>query len=261
MAQPQPNDGFEWTQAPWGPILRCRPLLDVADHFFTVGNLELREDRGEWEAVAQHIGVSLDQVLLIRQVHGASVAFSRRERPPDWNRPEADVIVSDDPAAAIAVRVADCAPVLIADRRRRVVGAAHAGWRGTVQRAAMAAVRSMQQCFGSAPHDLVAAVGPCLGACCGEVGPDVIEAFREAGHSSSALARWFAPGRDDRSQLDLPLANRDQLEEAGLPAGQIYVSGLCTRSFPGVFHSHRAMKARAWRMVGIIRMNGEIAEC
>jgi purine-nucleoside/S-methyl-5'-thioadenosine phosphorylase / adenosine deaminase len=261
MAQPQPNDGFEWTQAPWGAILRCRPLLDVADHFFTVGNLELREDRGEWEAVAEHMGVALDQVLLIRQVHGATAAVARHGRPTAWSRPEADVIVSDDPSAAIAVRVADCAPVLMADRRRHVVGAAHAGWRGTVRRAAMAAVRAMQESFGSAPHDLVAAVGPCLGACCGEVGPEVVAAFREAGHTPTALARWFAPGRDDRSQLDLPRANRDQLEEAGVPAGQIHVAGLCTRSFPSVFHSHRAMKDRAGRMVGIIRMNAENAEC
>ena len=257
MAQPQPNDGFEWTQAPWGAILRCRPLLDVADHFFTVGNLELRDDRGEWEAVAQQMGVALNQVLLIRQVHGATAAVARHGRQDAWIRPEADVIVSDDPSAAIAVRVADCAPVLIADRRLRVVGAAHAGWRGAVRRAAIAAVQAMRDCFGSAPEDLVAAIGPCLGPCCGEVGPDVVEAFRKAGHSSDFLARWLVPGRDDRLQLDLPRVNRDQLEEAGIPSARIHVSGLCTRSSPGVFHSYRAMKERAGRMIGVIRVNAE----
>jgi len=258
MAQPQPNDGFEWTQAPWGTILRCRPLLDVADHFFTTGNLELRDNRGEWDAVAAHMGVPLDRVLLIRQVHGATAVVARRGPQQAWTRPEADVIVSDDLSAAIAVRVADCAPVLIADRRRRVVGAAHAGWRGSVQRAAIAAVQTMRDSFGSVPGDLVAAVGPCLGPCCGEVGPDVVEAFRNAGHSPKAIAGWLAPGRDDRFQLDLARVNRDQLEETGIPSAQIHVSGLCTRSFPGIFHSYRAMKERAGRMVGVIRANASI---
>jgi purine-nucleoside/S-methyl-5'-thioadenosine phosphorylase / adenosine deaminase len=261
MAEPQPSDGFEWMQAPWGTILRCRPLLDVAGHFFSIGNLELRDDRAEWEAVAEQMGVDLEQVLLIRQVHGATVAVARRGRQNAWIRPEADVIVSDDRSAAIGVRVADCAPVLIADRRRGVVGAAHAGWRGAVQRAAMVAVKAMHDSFGSVPEDLVAAIGPCLGPCCGEVGPEVAEAFRNAGHSSASLGRWLAAGRDDRLQLDLPRVNRDQLEEAGIPPSQIHVSGLCTRSFPEVFHSYRVMKERAGRMIGVIRASAVIADC
>lgn len=253
MVLPQPSDGFEWTQAPWGSVLRCRPLLASADHFFTTSSLELRDDRGEWDAVAQEIGVDPDRVLLVRQVHGAAVAVASRERSAPWTRPEADVAVSDDPTSAPGVRVADCAPVLLADRRRGVVGAAHAGWRGTVRGAAPAAVRAMQESFGSNPVDLVAAIGPCLGACCGEVGPEVVSAFREAGHSADSLARWFAPGAGDRSYLDLPLANRDQLEAAGIPAAQIHVAGLCTKSFADLFHSYRAAKAHAGRMVGIIR--------
>src|SRR5262245_8868581 len=153
MAQPQPSDGFEWTQAPWGAVLRCRPLLAIADHFFTGANLELRDDRGEWLAVAREIGVDLEHLRLLRQVHSASVVVARRDRPESGPRPEADVIVSDDPSSAIAVRVADCAPVLLGDRRLGVVGTAHAGWRGTLHGAAPAAVRAMQQAFGSNPAD------------------------------------------------------------------------------------------------------------
>jgi copper oxidase (laccase) domain-containing protein len=111
----------------------------------------------------------------------------------------------------------------------------------------------MQESFGSNALDLVAAIGPCLGACCGEVGPEVVSAFRDAGHSAESLARWFAPGAGDRSYLDLPLANRDQLEAAGIPATQIHVAGLCTKSFADLFHSYRAAKADAGRMVAIIR--------
>jgi YfiH family protein len=255
MAYPQPSDGFEWTQAPWGAVLRCRPLLGVADHFFTARDLQLREDEREWGAVAHQIGVDAARLLLIRQVHRADVAVARAGRPAAWLRPEADVIVSDDPASAIGVRVADCAPILLADSRLRAVGAAHAGWRGTVHGAAAAAVRAMQETFGSAPADLVAAIGPCLGPCCGEIGPEVVEAFRAAGHSPDALSRWVSPGASDRSSLDLARANRDQLEAAGVSASRIHVAGLCTKSHTGVLHSYRSDKEKAGRMVGVIRPN------
>lgn len=253
MALPQPSDGFEWTQASWGAVLRCRPLLAVADHFFSTANLELRDDRAEWQAVAREIGVEPERVLLLRQVHGAATAIARRSDSSPWTRPEADVAVTDDSASAIAVRVADCTPILLGDRRLGVVGAAHAGWRGTVQGAASAAVHAMRESFGSRPADLVAAIGPCLGPCCGEVGPEVPAAFRDAGHPSASLDRWFTPGPGDRSYLNLPLANRDQVEAAGVPGAQIHVANLCTKTFAGVFHSYRAARERAGRMVGIIR--------
>jgi polyphenol oxidase len=259
MVQPQPNDGFEWTQAEWGPVLRCRPLAEIADHFFTIANLELRDFRDEWNAVGRQIQVGFDRVLLLRQVHGAQVAVVNRGGYTSGPRPEADAAVTNDPSIAVGVRVADCAPVLIADRRQRVVGAAHAGWRGTVQRVAAATVDVMREQFGSRPDDLVAAVGPCLSVCCGEVGPEVLGIFRDAGHDADSLARWLTPGHGDRFQLVLPLANRDQLAFAGVPSSQIHVSGLCTKSFPEVFHSYRVRKEQAGRMVGIIR--SEIRKC
>ena len=192
MSLPQPSGGFEWTQAPWGEALRCRPLLDAATHLFTTRNLRLRDDPAEWDQVADAIGVGRSHVLLISQVHRADVAVVRRERRPGWARPEADVIVSDDPASAIGVRVADCAPILLADRRLRVVGAAHAGWRGTAQDAAGAAVRAMTREFGCQPGDLTAAIGPCLGPCCGEVGDEVPDAFKTAGYDEATLESAFA---------------------------------------------------------------------
>src|SRR5688572_19459400 len=160
MIQPQPNRGFEWTQAPWGPALRCVPLEPFAQHLFTTGNLQLRDSAAEWGGVAAAMGVSSNNVLLIRQVHGAAAAVARRGRAAEWSMPEADVIVSDDPGSAIGVRVADCAPILMADTRTGAVGAAHAGWRGTVQSTAAAAVRAMRHEFGTKPADMIAAIGP-----------------------------------------------------------------------------------------------------
>ena len=253
MSVPQPSGAFEWTQAAWGDVLRCRPLLEVADHLFTTRNLRLRDEPREWDQVAAALGVPLSHLLLISQVHRADVAVARRSRTGDWVRSAADVIVSDDPASAIGVRVADCVPVLLADRRTRAVGAAHAGWRGTVQDAAGAAIRAMSREFGCDPGDMVAAIGPSLGPCCGEVGDEVPEAFASAGHGTAELARWFSYGPSGRLHVDLWTANRDQLIAAGVRPEHVHVARLCTRTHSSLVHSYRVDKERAGRMVAAIR--------
>ena len=254
MPELQPNGAFEWTQATGVRALICGALLPHAPHLFTTRDLELRDNRAEWAAVAGALGVDPARLRVIRQVHGASVAVARRGSEDAWPAPEADVILSDDPQAAVAVRVADCAPVLLADTRLNVVGAVHAGWRGTVQRAAAAAVAALSVHFGSQPQDLIAAIGPCLGPCCGEVGPEVVEAFRGAGHSTDDMRRWFQAGRGDRSMLALSLANADQLSAAGIPRDQIFDAGICTRTHATLFHSYRADGEGAGRMVGLIKL-------
>jgi hypothetical protein len=140
MTLPQPNGGFEWTQAPWGAVLRCGPLTALAEHFFTKKDLMLRGDLQEWNAVAGYLGVDPTDVLSVGQVHGAGVAAASRDRPRPWSPPEADAIVSNDPSAAISVRVADCVPILLADDTGRRVAAIHAGWRGTAKRAVIAGI-------------------------------------------------------------------------------------------------------------------------
>jgi hypothetical protein len=253
MTEPQPTGGFEWTQAPWGRVLRCRPLLEVADHFFTDGSIELRDDEREWRSVAELAGLAPDRLLLLRQVHGSTVVTARAHRPNGWSRPTADAAISDDPSSAIVVRVADCAPILLADTRLGVVAAVHAGWRSTMQRIVGTAVAALRTEFGTDARDLVAAVGPSLGRCCGEMGDEVVEAFVEASHSDVEIARWFerTPGR--RPHFDLGGANRDQLESAGVPPGSIHVAGLCTRTHRNVFHSYRGAGRNAGRMAAVIR--------
>jgi hypothetical protein len=252
MTDPKPNDAFEWTQEPWGRALRCRRL--AVPHLFSSRDLVLREDEREWDAVSASLGVTRDRLLLIKQVHGIHAAVARRNGAPSW--PTADIIVTDDPSIAIGVRVADCAPVLLYDPVRNAVGAAHAGWRGTASGASTAAVRAMKTDFGSSPGDLVAAIGPCLGKCCGEVGPEVVEAFRAGGAERPSIEAWFTAGSGDRSFLDLERANRDQLERAGLDPSRIFTTGLCTRTHSDRLHSYRADRDRAGRLLGAIRVAG-----
>jgi purine-nucleoside/S-methyl-5'-thioadenosine phosphorylase / adenosine deaminase len=253
MSQPQPNDGFMWTQAPWGPILRCQPLLQIADHFFTAGSIELRQNDNEWNAVAALAGVARRQLRLLHQVHGRTVVVSREDGTGSWTPPEADGVVSGDASAAYGVRVADCAPILIGDRRTGSVAAVHAGWRSTMQRIVAEAVGVMQRELRSDPADLVVAIGPCLGPCCGEMGDEVVEAFRAAGHDAATIARWFSRQDGRRPHFDLWRANVDQLVAAGVPGDSIHVAGLCTRTYSDVFHSYRMRGTQAGRMVGVIR--------
>jgi YfiH family protein len=253
MPRPQPSGGFEWTQAPWGLTLRCEPLAATAPHLFTVGNLELRRSESEWTAVAEAIEVPRERLRLIDQVHGNTVAVARAAAAGCWTPPRADAVVSDDEGVAVAVRVADCAPILIADRTRRAVAAVHAGWRGTMQRVAEAAVHALREELGCDPRNLVAAIGPCLGPCCGEMGHEVLEMFREAGHGDETLDRWFTTGPSGKPYLDAWRANRDQLERSGIPARQVFCAELCTQTHASLFHSYRAQGAGTGRMLALIR--------
>jgi YfiH family protein len=251
QSDPQPTGPFEWTQEPWGRALRCTRL--PVPHLFTSRDVMLRRDESEWTAVAASLGVGIDGLRLVKQVHGVAVAVARRGDPPPATRPEADIIITDDPSIAIGVRTADCAAVLLYDAVKNVAGAAHAGWRGTAANAARAAVQAMQTEFGSRPRDLIAAIGPLLGRCCGEVGPDVIDAFRAGGADPSSIDAWFTPGSGDRSLLDLERANVDQLTAAGLVPRNIFASGLCTKTEEARLHSYRAHGPGAGRLLAALR--------
>ena len=229
------------------------PLLAAAEHFFTANELTLRDSAAEWTAVATAAGVALDDLLLIRQVHEATVAVAAPDRVHPWPRPEADAIISNDPTAAIAVRVADCVPILLADETGRNVAAVHAGWRGTAKRVVIAAVSLMQVRYGVRPERLIAAVGPSIGPCCYEVGESTRQAFREAGHHSTILDRWFTARGGGKFHLDLWQATRDELEGAGLNPDTIHVAELCTKTHAGRFHSYRIDGERAGRMAAVIR--------
>ena len=252
MPEPQPSGGFEWTQAPWGRALRCRPLAAAARHLFTARDLTLDSDR-QWTSVAEAVGVETGDLLLIKQVHESTVAVASHDRSRPWSKPAADIIVSDDSSSAIAVRVADCVPVLLAEETGRVVAAVHAGWRGTARRAVIAGVNAMWERFGVRPQRLIAAIGPSIGPCCYEVGQSTRTAFSEAGHHEDLLRAWFAPAPAGKYHLDLWRATRDQLEGAGVPPSRVHSADLCTQTHAEIFHSYRAHGEQAGRMAAVVR--------
>jgi YfiH family protein len=262
MTLPALPPAFEWVHASWGPGLRCLPLAAIAPHVFSSRHLAVRTPEGERELAA---AVQADRLAMVTQVHGRAVVVVRAGEPPSppGTRPEADVLVSIAPDIAVAVRAADCAPILIADSESGAVAAVHAGWRGTAAGAVVAAVEALGREFAARPEHLVAAVGPAIGPCCYQVGPELVDAFAAAGHERHLIARWFStppPPRGSREQpvlrLDIAGANRDQLVLAGLPEEQVHVAGLCTAMHLDVLTSFRAERERSARLAAAIRARG-----
>jgi hypothetical protein len=178
---------------------------------------------------------------MLKQVHSADVV------PADGGAGcigEGDALITDHPGTLVGVRTADCVPVLLVDMRRRAVAAVHAGWRGSADQIVRNAIDALHTKYGSAPADVYAAIGPCIRECCYEVGPDVAQKF----------AAWFPDLASIASPVRINLArvNRLQLERAGVPSGQIYDSGMCTRCMAEDFHSYRRDGAKSGRMISAI---------
>jgi len=180
------------------------------------------------------------RLLLLSQVHGAAVV----EAPWD-TMPKADAAVATAPGFLLGIQTADCLPLLLVDPRRRVVAAAHAGWRGTAAGIAAVAVAALAA-RGSRPEDVVAALGPAVGACCYEVGEELRDAFGPKG------AAFFRPGPRGRPHLDVRAANVRQLLDAGLRPEAIHHVPDCTRCRADLYHSYRRDGRGAGRMISFV---------
>jgi YfiH family protein len=249
---PAAGADFTWRETAAGAILVCKPLEAVAAHGWTTTQLELRGPEQacgpEWERLAEAANVLPQAVRRMHQVHGNAIAAAHRDAS---EAPPADGLTSDDGSLLLAVRVADCVPLLLADRRSGAVAAVHAGWRGAAAGIPREALRAMTGLYGTTAETVVAALGPSIGACHYEVGPDVEAAFRHARWPGWMVDGWFT--RHSRLRLDVAAAVVDQLRQAGMTADSIHVSGLCTACHPDWFYSYRRDGAGTGRLVGFIR--------
>jgi YfiH family protein len=157
---------------------------------------------------------------------------------------EGDALVTGRPGLLLAVRTADCLPILMVETERRVVASIHAGWRGTAAGISIAAVETLCRQFGGRPEHILVAIGPGIGPCCYEVGPEVAVRF-------APLFPELASVRG-KVRLDLVEANRRQLQAVGVAAARIHTGAPCTSCHPGEFHSHRRAPTSRGRMVSAI---------
>ena len=183
--------------------------------------------------VADRLGVPLAQLVTCHQVHSASAHIATQTWPPEAN-PKVDALVTAVPGLAIAVLAADCAPVLFADPDARVVGAAHAGWRGALSGVLEATVAGMERA-GARRSSIRAVLGPCIGPDHYEVGPEFEDAFLS---NDAANARFFLrDGCNGRARFDLPGYVLDRLGQAGL--GAVESATQCTYLNDAQFFSFR----------------------
>jgi polyphenol oxidase len=199
----------------------------------------------------------------VKQVHGSRVELIGPEPEGEYGETvaaevrdrysgqvEADGMVTRAPGVLLTIRVADCVPILLASEDGRVVGAAHAGWRGVVAGVVARAVEVMREA-GAEPATLTAAIGPGISAEHFAVGEDVAEAFGRAGLAEAVLP---VGGARDKPHVDLQAAIRRQLERAGVTL--IDGNNVCTYRDSEMFYSHRRDHGRTGRMAAVIAARG-----
>ena len=244
-------EAFHWVDTPRGRVLVAAAMTPYARHAFTTRAFGRRSGGGDdtLGALGAFLEVDRNDVVRVRQVHGCDVL---EVRPGEGVSPafSADALVSTDPSRAVAVAVADCVPVLLADRHRRAVAAVHAGWRGTAARVVVAAVEGMKRA-GVPVADVVAAIGPSIGPCCYQVDAPVRDALLAR---SPRGGEWLLPDVDAHWRLDLWRANANQLAEAGVPLDAVLVARHCTAHHLEDCFSYRKEGAAAGRMFGAIRL-------
>jgi polyphenol oxidase len=197
------------------------------------------------------------RLITLHQVHSNCVHIIE-EISHQWNQSEGDALITRTENIALAVKTADCLPVLMADPATNAIAAVHSGWRGTLSGVLPEAIREMQRAFGSMPANLLIAIGPGIRSCCFEVGQEVAElfdkAFPEAGLSKPISAR---PGK---FLLDLCGALRIQLNLAGVRSENQFDLDACTCCNTNDFFSYRAEGAASGRMMAVIGFGAEMVD-
>jgi purine-nucleoside/S-methyl-5'-thioadenosine phosphorylase / adenosine deaminase len=219
---------------------------------FSVSQGDVLENvQRNYKALAKRLGIEADGIVTCRQVHEDNVEIiDAIPRVP----PRADAIITSTPGIYPAIKTADCLPILLLDPVRRVAGAIHAGWRGTVLRITRKVVRMMKTRFGTDPSDLIAGLGPAIGPCCYEVDEVVLKPFRENFPRAEQFIVRSNNSRDrskESLRLDLAGANCFELIQEGVPSTNIYSADLCTSCNSSLFFSYRRDGMKSGRHIAV----------
>ncbi len=194
------------------------------------------------EKLFSRLEIPKERTVVLKQIHSDKLVAVDSSFQHSGNRERADGILLLAPGFFGVIKTADCLPVIAVDSRKRAVCALHAGWRGTRDRIVRKGLARFLDVTGSDPEDVVVAFGPSIRQCCYEVGPEVVEDFRKAGHDVDAITS----GR----LLDVVAANRLQAESLGITT--ILDSGMCTGCRTDLFYSYRreGVTGRLWAIAG-----------
>lgn len=221
------------------PFATCNLSVSVGDDPAVV--------RANRAALCRAVGADPERLCVPALAHGNRVVCADGLPPGSPALDGVDALMARAPGTALMVTCADCVPVLLYDPVEGVAGVAHAGWRGTLADVAGNLVRAMRDVYAVDPPRLLAGIGPGIGRCCYQVGPDVSEPAAAAFPEAVVIER-----RDDGVYFDLVAAIRLGLLAEGISAPNIAVAGLCTACRIDLFYSHRAERGRTGRFGAVI---------
>lgn len=230
---------------------------------FNTLNLGLRteDDKGNvmknFACISNAFNVPMEKMVLSDQVHGTTIRIVTEEdagkgltKPMDYK--EVDGLLTNVKDLMLFTFYADCIPLFFLDKTKKVVGVAHAGWKGTAARIAEKMVMTMKKIYDSNPWDILVGIGPSIGACCYPVKKDVYNKFSE---SLSCAEEILIKESTDIWKLDLWKANERILEENGILSRNITICGLCTSCNNNKFFSYRKESGNTGRMAAFIQLS------
>ncbi len=216
-----------------------KPPFQWANMSIKSGDPDALENR---KKLASQLGVPLDRFVFMNQIHSDNILYVNEKHAGHGSYTADDAIngvdamFTDTANLMLIVTTADCVPVLIADTKKGVIAAVHAGWRGTSRLITFKTIQKLKDGYRSRPEDIIVALGPSIGPCCYEVGEDVLQAFR---YTHAAKADDFFISKNGKLYLDLWKSNLYQLQQAGIPEANIDLLGQCTSCYNDRFYSAR----------------------
>ncbi len=189
--------------------------------------------------------------IVANQTHSDNIKVIEAKKTKGWESLEdavedCDALVSNEKNVVLTILTADCVPVLLFDREKKVIAAVHAGWKGTKEKIVVKTVLKMKEIYGCESKDIIAGVAPSIGACCYEVGEDVAKYFFDTPDAFTKLGKKY--------MLDLPFINKQQLLAVGLLEENIEMSGVCTACEVDRFFSYRKEQGCSGRFMSMIGM-------
>ncbi len=215
--------------------------------------------------LAEVLRIDISQLTFAHQTHSSNIAIIDHVKKGSGSTnyessiPNTDGLVTNIPGICLCVQMADCVPLLLYDPVNKVIGAVHAGWRGTLRKVAESAVKTMAYTYGCSPSDIIAGIGPSNGPCCYEVGEDVnTEALRSLGDLKGIIKEHPQPGKYIFDQWH---ANFLQLTDCGIPEKNIEISDLCSHCHSDTFFSSRKDSGITGRTTAGIMLKESACRC
>jgi len=240
----------------------CTRLGGVSEEDYASLNISFKEGDLEskvlqnWNRLAMAFGIPLENFLTLNQVHGDDIFVIKPygDYFPADRALNYDAIVTNRTNLAICIKTADCVPVFIVDRVKKIIAAVHAGWKSTALEITSKVIRLLYDKYDSSPYDIMAAIGPSIGLCCFEVNEEAANSFV---YQKDNKAFLFPGNRPNKWIVDLPEANRRQMVNCGIPEENIDVSNLCTSCRQDLFFSHRGSGGITGRQLNFMMIKGD----